>query len=280
MKTIFPYITILRPVNLIFSALCVIITAFLTNSLFHTTKIFYAIIVVVSFAGGANILNDILDINIDNKNRPQRPIPSGKISTWSAIVYMLILYIIGIYIAFYLPWIARLIAVIIVLPILILYTSLFKSIPLFGNMVIALALGMVFLFSEAVFTQEIRIMWTPAWLAFGLSFIRELIKDIADLEGDQLYHVYTFPVKFGIKKSLRLTYLLIIFFCILWWIPYFNKLYGNLYAITLIFAVEIPLILSIFFLRKNPTSSGCAIVSRATKWITFGGMITILCSSF
>ena len=60
---------------------------------------------------------------------------------------------------------------------------------------------------------------------------------------------------------------------------YFNNVYGNIYAICLLFTVEIPLILSIFFLRKNPTSSGCAMISWATKWITLGGMVTILCSS-
>ena len=138
---------------------------------------------------------------------------------------------------------------------------------------------MVFIFSEAVFTNTVHIVWIPAWLAFGLTFIRELIKDVEDVEGDCLNGIKTFPVVFGVEKSLYLVYLLIIIFCILWWVPYFNNLYGNIYATTLLFTVEIPLILSIFFLRKNPTSSGCAMISWATKWITLGGMVTILCSS-
>ena len=171
------------------------------------------------------------------------------------------------------------IALAIVLPILVLYTPIFKRIPLVGNIAVAVLLGMVFLFSEAAFTNTVSAMWIPAWLAFGLTFIRELIKDVEDVEGDNLNGAMTFPVVFGVSKSLYLVYLLIITFCILWWIPYFNNLYGKIYAITLLLTVEIPLILSIFFLRKNPTSSGCAIISRATKWITLGGMVTILCSS-
>ena len=146
-------------------------------------------------------------------------------------------------------------------------------------MAVATVLGMVFLFSEAAFTGTVSTMLTPAWLAFGLTLIRELIKDVEDVEGDKLYSARTFPVMFGVDKSFYLVYLLIITFCVLWWTPYFNNVYGNIYAICLLFTVEIPLILSIFFLWKNPTSSGSAIISRATKWITLGGMVTILCSS-
>jgi len=279
MSSIFPYINILRPLNLIFSALSVVVTAYLTNSLNQTVIIMNGAMVVVSFAGASNILNDIFDINIDKKNQPHRPLPSGKISVWNALVYMFAIYFFGIYMLFNLSELAIEIALVIVLPILVLYTPIFKRIPLIGNIAVAAVLGMVFLFSEAAFTNTVSAMWIPAWLAFGLTFIRELIKDVEDVEGDNLNGAMTFPVVFGVDKSLYLVYLLIITFCILWWIPYFNNLYGNIYAITLLFTVEIPLILSIFFLWKNPTSSGCAMISGATKWITLGGMVTILCSS-
>ena len=279
MNSIFPYINILRPLNLIFSALSVVITAYLTDNLNQTVIIMNGVMVVVSFAGASNILNDIFDINIDKMNQPHRPLPSGKISVWAALVYMLAIYFFGIYALFNLSELAIEIALVIVLPTLVFYTPLFKRIPLIGNMAVAAVLGMVFLFSEAAFTGTVSAMWTPAWLAFGLTFIRELIKDVEDVEGDKLYGAKTVPVVFGVDKSLYLVYLLIITFCILWWIPYFNNLYGNIYAISLLFTVEIPLILSIFFLRKNPTSSGCAMISWATKWITLGGIVTILCSS-
>jgi len=279
MNTIFSYMNILRPLNLIFSVLSVIIVAYLTHSLNQTATIINAVIVVVTFAGASNILNDILDINIDRKNQPHRPLPLGAISVWAALVYMLALYFGGIYMVFNLPQPAIEIALVVVLPTLVLYTPFFKRIPLVGNMAVAAVLGMVFLFSEAAFTGTVSTMLVPAWLAFGLTFIRELIKDVEDVEGDKLNGARTFPVTFGVQKSLKLVYLLIIIFCVLWWVPFFKNMYGNIYAMTLLFAVEIPLILSIFFLWKNPTSSGCAMISRATKWITLGGMVTILCSS-
>jgi geranylgeranylglycerol-phosphate geranylgeranyltransferase len=279
MKQFFSYMNILRPLNLIFSALSVIITAYLTHALNQTTIIINAVIVVVTFAGASNILNDIFDINIDKKNQPHRPLPSGEISVWAALVYMLAIYFLGIYTLFNLSELAIEIALVIVLPILVLYTSIFKRIPLVGNMAVAVVLGLVFVFSEAAFTGVVSTMWIPAWLAFGLTLIRELIKDIEDIEGDKLDGARTLPVVFGVNKTFYLVYFLIITFCVLCWIPYFNNIYGNIYAIVLLFTVEIPLILSIFFLWKNPTSSSCTMISRATKWITLGGMVTILCSS-
>ena len=279
MKQFLSYVNILRPLNLIFSALSVIITAYLTHNLSQITIIINAVIVVTTFAGGANILNDIFDINIDKKNQPHRPLPSGEISVWAALVYMLAIYFLGIYTLFNLSELAIEIALVIVLPTLVLYTPIFKRIPLVGNMAVAVVLGLVFLFSEAAFTGVVSTMWIPAWLAFGLTFIRELIKDIEDIEGDHINGANTFPVVFGIKNSIYLVNLLIIIFCLMSWVPFFTGFYDNTYAVPLFLIVQIPLIISIFFLRKNPTSSGCKIVSRVTKWITFSGMVTIVCSS-
>ena len=92
---------------------------------------------------------DLVITNIDKKNQPHRPLPSGKISVWTALVYMLSIYFFGLYVLFNLSELAIEIALVIVLPILVFYTPLFKRIPLIGNMAVAAVLGMVFLFSEA-----------------------------------------------------------------------------------------------------------------------------------
>ena len=116
------------------------------------------VMVVVSFAGASNILNDIYDINIDKKNKPHRPLPSGEISVWMALVYMLSIYFLGIYLLFNLYELAIEIALVIVLPILVLYTPIFKRIPLVGNMAVATVLGIVFLFSDDILINEINFL--------------------------------------------------------------------------------------------------------------------------
>ena len=279
MNILLAYIKILRPINMLLASLSVIITAYLTETLSKPTIVINSIIVVSLFVGASNILNDIFDVRIDKKNKPQRPLAAKTISIISAWIYLTILYSAGILISFKLSSLATIIALFIALPLLLAYTPFIKGIPIMGNMVVALLLGVVFLFSEAALTNTINIMWMPAILAFSLMLIREIIKDIEDLKGDMSDNVKTFPVLYGINSSLQIVYFLIVFFCILWWLPYLKGIYGNVYAFLLLLGVEIPLIFCIFFLLKNPTSSGCALVSRAMKWITFNGMITILCSS-
>ena len=279
MNIFFSYIQILRPLNLLFAATSVVISAWLTNTTHKTEIILHAIMVVISFAGASNILNDILDIKIDKKNQPNRPLPSGRINRAAATLYMLGLYFCGICFLQTLSLRAIGIALLIVLPLLIIYTSELKRIALVGNVAIAVSIASVFLFSELALTGQLNQMIIPGALAFGLTLIRELIKDIQDVEGDELQGLKTFPVLFGIKNSISLVVILTVLLCSLAWLPYCFNLYGKLYGTALLFFVEIPLILSIFFLLKNPTSYGSALISRATKWITLGGMITILCSS-
>ena len=130
MSLIFPYINILRPLNLIFAALSVVIAAYLTDSLNQTSIIMNGVMVVVSFAGASNILNDILDINIDKINCPERILPSGKLKIFQALLIMGILFSVGIIASTYLLPIGKNISLFLILPILILYTPIFKKLPL------------------------------------------------------------------------------------------------------------------------------------------------------
>ena len=107
-------------------------------------------------------------------------------------------------------------------------------------------------------------------------FIREIIKDIEDIPGDQAAGVTTFPILFGIDLSkfilLILTAVLII--CSIY--PYYISIFNFNYLILLVLLVQIPLIGCIFYLWKNPNSKSCAKLTIITKYITIGGIITIL----
>ena len=119
-------------------------------------------------------------------------------------------------------------------------------------------------------------MLTPACLVFGLSFIRELIKDIHDYEGDKQHNIKTLPVKIGQKKSINITILLIVLFCVLALVPYFTNFYQKIYLISLIILVEIPLIILVSLLLKNPNKLMLNKISSITKIISLSGLLVIL----
>ena len=71
------------------------------------------------------------------------------------------------------------------LPLIIFYTPLFKNVPFIGNIIIAFILSMVFIVSAMYLEGDLFQITPPAILAFLLMLIREVVKDVADYEGDK-----------------------------------------------------------------------------------------------
>jgi len=263
---------------MILCLLSVFIAAFLCQAV-NSPQLPFATLVVLSFAGASNILNDILDIHTDEINQPLRILPSGRLNITEAVLFMTVLYGIGILSAFYLHPLGRNIGLIIVLPLLVLYTPLFKGIPLIGNLVVAATLGMVFLFTEGALTGKVTLMIIPFILAMGLSFIRELIKDAEDLKGDTKIQLRTFPNTFGIPTTINLLRIASILLCIGAFFPWLEGRYGLPYLVLLLGGVELPLIYIIFFrLSSNSENNDFSQSASRLKIITVAGMSVILAS--
>ena len=91
MNRVVSSIEILRPLNMILCLLAVFISAWLVDGI-ASPLLPYAMLVVLCFAGASNILNDVLDIHIDEVNRPDRVLPSGRLRIQDAILLMGFLY--------------------------------------------------------------------------------------------------------------------------------------------------------------------------------------------
>ena len=280
MKRLYAGIQILRPLNVILCFLAVLIAAFLIGGL-SSPLLPYIILTVLCFAGASNILNDILDVHIDRVNRPDRVLPSGKLKILDALIFMIVLYGSGIMACTYLNPLGRQIALITVLPLLVLYTPLFKRLPFIGNIIVGSILGLVFVFTEGSIHGNVDKMWIPFYLATALSSIRELCKDGADMAGDSTANLRTFPRKFGLISTLWLLRFLTVGLCFLSIIPYTSGHYSIVYLIALILGVEIPLLYSMFIILTEKSGSADYIkVAKILKGVTMAGMLVILSSGF
>jgi len=226
------------------------------------------------FIGGANIFNDIQDKNEDKINKPNRPIAAEQISLKAAGNYSKALFISGAGMCFFLPPSAALLVWFIVFPLMIIYSIKLKSTPLAGNGVIAFLLGLTFLFCGLVF-GDIVPMIIPAVLAFSLTFVRELTKDIEDIEGDKRSGLNTFPIMLGLNKAVQLVILLSVTTGILSFIPYLLKLYSAFYLIPLVLGVELPLAIVVFSFMKSHSRSTARKSSILLKTATIMGIISI-----
>ena len=157
-----------------------------------------------------------------------------------------------------------------------IYTPILKRIPLIGNMMISFILSSVFIFPMIVLRYNFSNLLYPIILTFILTFIREIIKDIADIHGDEKSGINTFPVLFGINYSKYLISLLTLFLIGLSIYPYYINIYNFKYLLVLVLYVQIPLVGCIFYLWKYPNFQSGVTLTITTKYITMGGMITIL----
>ena len=280
MNRLFASIQIVRPLNMILSLCAVFIAGWLVNDI-TSPLLPYTALVVLCFAGASNILNDVLDINIDKINRPNRMLPSGHLKIQEALILMSILYALGIMATSYLHPVGQQIALALVLPLLALYTPLFKRLPFIGNLVVGAILGLVFIFTEGAIMGNVDKMWIPFCLATTLSSVRELVKDAADMEGDAVGDLQTFPRKYGLITTLWLLRILTIALCFGAIIPWFEGWYGNYYLFLLIGGVALPSLYAVFILlQETSASEDYAIIAQIFKGTTIGGMIVIFSTGF
>ena len=280
MNRLFASIQIVRPLNMILSLFAVFIATWLVNDI-TSPLLPYTALVVLCFAGASNILNDVLDINIDKINRPNRMLPSGHLKIQEALLLMSILYALGIMATSYLHPIGQQIALALVLPLLALYTPLFKRLPFIGNLVVGAILGLVFIFTEGAIMGNVDKMWIPFCLATTLSSIRELVKDAADMEGDAVGDLQTFPRKYGLITTLWILRILTIAVCFGATIPWLEGWYGNYYLFLFFGGVALPSLYAVFILlQETSASEDYAIIAQIFKGTTIGGMIVIFSTGF
>lgn len=247
-KLIFASIKITRPLNCAIAGLSIFLAGYLSNNYaINLPKMLLLSVAGIFVTAAGNIINDIFDIEIDKINRPHRPLPSKILSLNFAKIFYSILVFLSVGISYFVNFYAFII-VIFSNTIIFLYSYKLKSISLIGNFTVSFFTGLSFIYG-GIAGNHINLTYMPAFFAFLINFIREIVKDCEDLQGDKTLHLKTFPILFGYKTSIKLINSLIfilIFSC--YFLIYTKK---NIYVTLLITIVIILLIFVIQFLRKN-----------------------------
>ena len=161
---------------------------------------------------------------------------------------------------------------------LILYSPLFKRSPLWGNLVVSGILGLAFVFATSLF-GDIRKGIPPALLAFGFNLIREIVKDIQDVEGDRAVGACTIPLRYGIRPARNLVMLITLLLIGLAPLPYWLGIYGRLYLVVLMIAVEFPLLFVLYSIYRDSSPRNCGRLSAILKADIFFGLLAIFLGS-
>ncbi len=195
-----PYLMIIRPLNCLFVAFSVFFGAFYHSRFGDFSPVLFAMISASMIAGAGYVINDFFDLPIDSVNKPERVLPSGKISPKTAYIFSLILFILGIAISFLTQNIFCVFIAVFNSLLLFLYARFFKMSFLTGNFLVAFAAGSTFIYGGLSGENLINSV-IVALFAFLYTLIREFIKDGEDIEGDSKAGANTMAVLYGRKNS-------------------------------------------------------------------------------
>ena len=134
---------------------------------------------------GGNALNDLLDLEGDRTNHPDRPLVTGEVSIGAAQTLTVVLFVaagvVVIPVILAVPIVGLILAV--AVGSLLLYEFRFKAEGFAGNLTVAVLTGLVFLYGGAV-GGHIEFVAAFALMAFLATLSREVIKDMEDVAGD------------------------------------------------------------------------------------------------
>lgn len=252
------YLNLIRYKNLLMIALMqlVILYGFLKlQNIILALAIWQYILLVIStvcIAAGGYIINNIFDQNTDLDNKPDNVIVGKSIS--EALAYNLYVgfTLVGVCIGFYLSnLILRpnfLLFFIIPAALLYIYATSLKQIMIVGNVIVAFMLSfsiiivgifMVFPATDAEnkieMTTVLSVLLDFAIIAFIINLIREMVKDLEDINGDYNQGMQTLPIVLGASRTTKLVFALsfIPILAILYYV--YNNLFELLYATLYIF---------------------------------------------
>ena len=255
---------------------------------------------ILCIAAGGNLWNDYSDYNLDVISKPDKGKSlSPRVMAISAQILILTGTIIGIWLSVqakqsYLIYFFMLSSL-----SLILYSLILKSIPLIGNVVVALlcALPVVILvnlnyssfeqntlqFISAETENSIRMVIRLQLIGYGgfaflINFIRELTKDIEDEAGDRMFHIQTFPVRFGISAAKYLaTFLMCTTMGLLSWLQWYiftlDRTPRQFWYI--LFTVQFSLLIAVFSTLPVIRQKEMAFTNLFLKLIMLQGVLSI-----
>lgn len=258
------------------------------------------IVSVVGIAAGGYVINDYFDVKIDRINRPDNLVVTRIISRDAAMNLFYGLTAVGVIAGTVVAWWAHswtLLFTYVVIPgLLWFYSASYKRMFLVGNLVVAFASAIVpllvaianadylhHLYQNALAYSPIigeLYVWTGGFAAFAflLTWVREIVKDIEDIEGDREMECRTLPIVWGDKVAkIIATILLVVIATLIVYMLFavlpFSHEWKSLPTRYVVFGLIVPILCSIVLLWAANSRTEYHRVQTIIKFAMFMGML-------
>lgn len=176
-------------------------------------NLFLLSISTVLIAAGGYIINDYYDIKIDYVNRPDRVVVGRFLKRRSILFLHAFVTAFGVLIGISISWQLGLVNFL-AAGLLWLYSNQLKRLALLGNISIAFLTGLAVIVVYILYQESVFLFSAYAFFAFFISLIREIIKDMEDIEGDRKFDCKTLPIVIGQRKTKLVVYFIAIIFIV------------------------------------------------------------------
>jgi len=262
----------------------------------------YLILVLstVCIAAGGYLINNIFDKATDEINKPDDVVVGKSISEGMAYNIYMALNIIGVGAGFYLSNVIERpgfsLLFIVISGTLYLYASGLKQTLLVGNIIVALLLSLSIIIigifdllptinpdNQAGMGLLFKILLDYAVFAFIINFIREIVKDLEDVNGDYNQRMNTLPISLGVARTVKVVFGLS--FIPLGLIIYYvnenlfsnNLYYAAIYGLLLILGPLLYFTIKIFSAKNQKDFNH---LSKVLKIVIFFGILSIAVINF
>jgi 4-hydroxybenzoate polyprenyltransferase len=265
----------------------------LMGSLYFTLMVTATILI----AAAGYIGNDYFDVATDRINKPDKQYIGNQISPASALAASILLSMVSVILAVWLTILIKswLPATLLIVALMVAwwYAVRLKKSFVWGNVAVACmsagTIAMAWLIEKQFSGIDdepssiiTRIITAISIFAFLLSLMREIVKDIEDMEGDRLIGCRSLPLKKGIPFTKTILFVFAaVTFVLLASSQLYLMQYSRIVAVFwLLAAVEIPLLYFVKMLVASNSKADFHYLSSLLKWIMVSGMASTVAAQF
>lgn len=250
----------------------------------------------VLIAASGNVVNDIFDQDIDVHNRPDRLVVGNALTEQQAwnLYYVLITFGVGagMFLCLQMGNISNSLVFLLTAGGLYFYSYSYKRQFLIGNLVVAFMSGLVPfmpLYVEMMCNDAEwnRLPWAPVLVAYGFfafltTLLREVIKDMEDIKGDQLLRCRTVPIVIGLNGAKLVVLLLVLMLvaAVAWLQKAWLQQHDLTSAIYFLVTVQLPAAVVAARVVLGSEPKDFRLASTLTKVLMLGGILSMIVYRF
>lgn len=227
----------------------------------------------ILIAAAGYLINDYHDVKIDAINRPHKLLVGKLIQRRHILIIYGVFNVIALISGFFVSYQILALHLFSIFSLWV-YSSYLKKTAFWGNLLIAVLTGLSVLIVAVYYNQNFKLVGLYAALAFFVSLIREIVKDIEDMRGDKQFGGRTLPIIYGQRGAKVFVYVISAVFIICMY--YFGSGIGIWSFSVISYIVILETIFLNYFIFWADTKDKYHFCSNFCKAILLSGVISMI----